>query len=197
MAEEIINALTQVKGLRVAARTSCFAFKGKDLDAQTIAQRLRVNSLVEGSIRKLGNRIRLTAQLVDGSDGYQRWSQTYERTMDDVFALQEELAQAIVRELPLPCPGRAAAGEARNGEPGGVHPIHERAVFREQADAGGLRAATEYFEQAIALDPTSAPARSGLAGCLRCGDSRSSANCRPPGDADSEGSGTQGHRVLA
>ena len=65
MAEEIINALTQVKGLRVAARTSCFAFKGKDLDAQTIAQRLRVNSLVEGSIRKLGNRIRLTAQLVD------------------------------------------------------------------------------------------------------------------------------------
>ena len=106
MAEEIINALTQVKGLRVAARTSCFAFKGKDLNAQTIAQRLRVNSLVEGSIRKLGNRIRLTAQLVDGSDGYQRWSQTYERTMDDVFALQEELAQAIVRELRFRSPRR-------------------------------------------------------------------------------------------
>ena len=107
MADEIINALTQVKGLRVAARTSCFALKGKDLDVQTIAQQLKVNSLVEGSIRKSGNRIRLTAQLVDAADGYQRWSQTYERTMSDVFTLQEELAHAIGRELPLPGAGSA------------------------------------------------------------------------------------------
>ena len=168
MAEEIINALAQVKGLRVAARTSCFAFKGKDLDAQTIAQRLKVSSLVEGSVRKVGNRIRLTAQLVDAADGYQRWSQTYERTMDDVFALQEELAQAIVSALPL-----------TTSESGGtvlVKPVTENLeaytlymrgrYFANKRTPDDLRVATEYFEQAIELDPASAPAHSGLAACL-------------------------------
>jgi serine/threonine protein kinase len=168
MAEEIINALTQVKGLRVAARTSSFAFRGKDLDAQTIARRLKVDSLVEGSIRKAGNRIRLTAQLVDAADGYQRWSQTYERTMSDVFALQEELARAIVRELPLQV---SQAGNRRL-----VKPVTENLeaytlylrgrYFANKRTPDGLRAATDYFEQAIALDPSSAPAHSGLAGCL-------------------------------
>jgi serine/threonine-protein kinase len=167
MAEEIINALTQVKGLRVAARTSSFALKGKDLDAQTIAQRLKVNSLVEGSIRKSGNRIRLTAQLVDAADGYQRWSQTYERTMNDVFTLQEELAQAIVRELPLPGTGSV--------QPRLVKPVTENLeaythymrgrYFANKRTAESLRLATGYFDQAIALDPSSAPVHSGLAAC--------------------------------
>jgi eukaryotic-like serine/threonine-protein kinase len=167
MAEEIINALTQVKGLRVAARTSCFALKGKDLDAQTIAERLKVNSLVEGSIRKSGNRIRLTAQLVDAADGYQRWSQTYERTMNDVFTLQEELAQAIVRELPLPGTG--------SGQPKLVKPVTENLeaytlymrgrYFANRRTAENLRSAIGYFEQASALDPTSAPIHSGVAAC--------------------------------
>jgi eukaryotic-like serine/threonine-protein kinase len=167
MADEIINALTQVKGLRVAARTSCFALKGKDLDAQTIAQRLKVNTLVEGSIRKSGNRIRLTAQLVDAADGYQRWSQTYERTMSDVFALQEELAQAIVRELPL--------GGAGSLQPRLVKPVTENLeaytlymrgrYFANRRTTENLRSAIGYFEQAIALDPSSAPVHSGLAAC--------------------------------
>jgi serine/threonine protein kinase/Flp pilus assembly protein TadD len=167
MAEEIINALTQVKGLRVAARTSCFALKGKDLDAQTIAQRLRVNSLVEGSIRKSGNRIRLTAQLVDAADGYQRWSQTYERTMSDVFTLQEELAHAIVGELPLPGIGSV--------QPRLVRPVTENLeaytlymrgrYFANRRTTENLRLATDYFDQAVALDPSSAPVHSGLAAC--------------------------------
>ncbi|HEV7514927.1 MAG TPA: protein kinase, partial [Thermoanaerobaculia bacterium] len=168
MSEEIINALTQVKGLRVAARTSCFAFRGKDLDAQTIARRLKVDSLVEGSIRKAGNRIRLTAQLVDAADGYQRWSQTYERTMSDVFALQEELARAIVRELPLQV---SQAGNRRLVKPVTenleAYTLYMRGrYFANKRTPDGLRAATDYFEQAIALDPSSAPAHSGLAGCL-------------------------------
>ena len=168
MTEEIINALTRVKGLRVAARTSCFAFKGKDLDAQTIAHRLKVRSLVEGSVRKVGNRIRLTAELVDAADGYQRWSQTYERTMNDVFALQEELAQAIVSALPL------LTGESVGARL--VKPVTENLeaytlymrgrYFANKRTSDDLRVATEYFEQAIELDPSSAPAHSGLAACL-------------------------------
>jgi serine/threonine-protein kinase len=168
MAEEIINALTRVKGLRVAARTSCFAFRGKDLDAQTIARRLKVNSLVEGSIRKVGNRIRLTAQLVDAADGYQRWSQTYERTMSDVFALQEELARAIVRELPLSvsesADTRLVKPVTENLE---AYTLYMRGrYFANKRTSDGLRAATDYFEQAIALDPSSGPAHSGLAACM-------------------------------
>jgi len=167
MAEEIINALTQVKGLRVAARTSSFALKGKDLDAQTIAQRLKVNSLVEGSIRKSGNRIRLTAQLVDAADGYQRWSQTYERTMNDVFSLQEELAQAIVRELPLPgagpVPPRLVKPVTENLEAYNLYMKGRYFVSRRTAE--NIRSAIRYFEQAIALDPSSAPVHSGLAAC--------------------------------
>jgi serine/threonine protein kinase/tetratricopeptide (TPR) repeat protein len=167
MAEEIINALAQVKGLRVAARTSSFAFKGKDLDAQTIAHQLKVSSLVEGSVRKIGNRIRLTAQLVDAVDGYHRWSHTYERTMNDVFALQEELAQAIVSALPLPTGESVGAGL--------VKPVTENLeaytlymkgrYFANKRTMDGLRLATGYFDRASELDPTSAPAQSGLAAC--------------------------------
>jgi tetratricopeptide (TPR) repeat protein len=126
-----------------------------------------VNSLVEGSIRKSGNRIRLTAQLVDAADGYQRWSQTYERTMNDVFTLQEELAQAIVRELPLPGTGLV--------QPRLVKPVTENLeaythymrgrYFANKRTAESLRLATGYFDQAIALDPSSAPVHSGLAAC--------------------------------
>jgi TolB-like protein len=168
MTEEIINALTQVKGLRVAARTSCFAFKGKDLDAQTIGQRLKVSSLVEGSIRKVGDRIRLTAQLVDAADGYQRWSQTYERTMNDVFALQEELAQAIVSALPLTTgesvDTRLVKPVTQNLE---AYTLYMRGrYFLNKRTVDDLRVATEYFEQAIELDPASAPVHSGLAACL-------------------------------
>ena len=167
MADELINALAQVKGLRVAARTSCFSFRGKDLDAQTIARRLKVNSLVEGSIRQVGTRIRLTAQLVD-EDGYQRWSQTYERTMSDVFALQEELAQAIARELPIVVSAtedlRLVKPASQNVE---AYTLYMRGrYFANKRTIDGLRAATGYYEQAIALDPSAAPAHCGLAACM-------------------------------
>jgi TolB-like protein/cytochrome c-type biogenesis protein CcmH/NrfG len=168
MVEEIINALGRVKGLRVAARTSCFAFKGKDLDAQTIAQRLKVSSLVEGSVRKVGNRIRLTAELIDAADGYQRWSQTYERTMDDVFALQEELAQAIVNALPLATDesvDRALVKPATENVE--AYSLYMKGrYFANKRTTENLQVATEYFEQALELDPASAQALSGLASCL-------------------------------
>jgi len=165
MSEEIINALAHVTGLRVAARSSSFALKGKDLDAQTIAQRLKVSSLVEGSVRKVGNRIRLTAQLVDAADGYQRWSQTYERTLNDVFALQEELAQAIVRALPLatgePVDTRLVKPGTSNLE---AYTLYMRGrYFANKRTGDDLRLAVGYFEQAIERDPVWAPAHTGLA----------------------------------
>jgi serine/threonine protein kinase/tetratricopeptide (TPR) repeat protein len=167
MTEEIINALSHVKGLRVAARTSSFTFKGKDLDAQTIGQRLKVRSLVEGSVRKSGNRIRLTAQLVDAADGYQRWSRTYDRTMDDVFALQEELAQAIVSELPLTT---AESMERKLVKPATenleAYTLYMRGrYFASKRTPEDLRIASGYFDQAIEFDPSSAAAHSGLAEC--------------------------------
>jgi eukaryotic-like serine/threonine-protein kinase len=99
IAEEIINALTQIKGLHVAARTSSFSFKGKPLAVGEIAARLNVRHLLEGSVRKAGGRVRVTAQLVDASNGYQLWSERYDRELADIFDVQDEIARAIVARL--------------------------------------------------------------------------------------------------
>jgi serine/threonine protein kinase/Tfp pilus assembly protein PilF len=99
MSEEIINALTQIEGLRVIARTSAFAFKGKDEDIREIGRKLDVGTLLEGSVRKAGSRLRITAQLITVSDGSHIWSERYDRDLDDVFAVQDEIARAIVERL--------------------------------------------------------------------------------------------------
>ncbi len=99
ISEEIINALAKVSSLRVAARTSSFAFKGKNVDIKTIAQALQVNSVLEGSVRKAGKRVRITAQLINVVDGYHLWSERYDRDLDDVFAIQDEISLAIVDAL--------------------------------------------------------------------------------------------------
>jgi adenylate cyclase len=166
MTDELSNALARVPGLRVVARTSAFAFKGKDLDAREIAARLGVRTLVEGSVRKIGNRIRLAAQLIDAADGCQLWSETYERTLDDVFALQEELARAIVAVLPVSAsavprilvPAPTPALEAYTLYLRGRYAALKRTVE-------GLALGIEYFEQALEKDPDYAPAHAGLAEC--------------------------------
>src|SRR5688572_32166505 len=99
MAEEIINALNKVQSLRVAARTSSFAFKGKNEDVGEIGRKLKVSTVLEGSVRKMGNRLRITAQLVNVADGYHLWSERYDREMEDVFAIQDDISQAIVKAL--------------------------------------------------------------------------------------------------
>jgi TolB-like protein/Flp pilus assembly protein TadD len=99
MAEEIINALNKVQSLRVAARTSSFAFKGKNEDIGEIGKKLKVSTVLEGSVRKMGNRLRITAQLVNVADGYHLWSERYDREMEDVFAIQDDISQAIVKAL--------------------------------------------------------------------------------------------------
>jgi TolB-like protein/Tfp pilus assembly protein PilF len=99
MAEEIINALTHVDGLRVVARTSCFAFKGRHEDIREIGRKLRVDNVLEGSVRKAGNRVRITGQLIKISDGYHLWSDRYDRELSDIFEVQDEISIAIVEKL--------------------------------------------------------------------------------------------------
>ena len=116
MTEEIIDALAKIDGFRVVARTSSFAFKGKQQDIREIGKKLNVGAVLEGSVRKDGNLLRVTAQLNSVSDGYHLWSQTYERELKDVFAVQDEIAKAIVNTLQLKLataqPKRAANVEA-------------------------------------------------------------------------------------
>ena len=166
MTEELVSALARVPGLRVASRTSCFAFKNKDMDAREIAARLGVSALVEGSIRKVGNRIRLNAQLVNAADGCDLWSDSYERTMEHVFTLQEELSQAIVAAMRL-VPAKPATPLVRRPTADldaytlylrGRYSVHKRTVE-------GFTLAIEYLEQAVERDPGFALAHAGLAEC--------------------------------
>ena len=99
LAEELLNVLSKIRGLRVAARTSAFSFKGKQTTVTEIGRTLNVASVLEGSIRMAGNRIRISVQLVKVSDGFYLWSRTYDRTMDDIFAVQDDIAQSVVTEL--------------------------------------------------------------------------------------------------
>ena len=167
LTEELTIALTRVGGLRVASRTSAFAFKGREVDAREIGERLGVTLLVEGSVRKLGNRIRVTAQLISASDGYHLWSQAFDRTLTDVFALQEEVAHAIVSALSMLGHG---VGEAPRLRPPTdvveAYTLYLRGrYFVLKSDADSLRVALEYFEQALELDPRYALAHAGAAQC--------------------------------
>ena len=99
IAEELINSLIKAGGLRVAARTSAFGYKGKNLKIQQIGEELNVGTVLEGSVRKAGNRLRINAQLVNVTDGYQLWAETFDRELEDVFAIQDEIARNISRAL--------------------------------------------------------------------------------------------------
>jgi TolB-like protein len=99
LAEEIINALTKIPGLKVPARTSSFFFRGKDADIHEISAKLNVKNILEGSVRRSGNRIRVTVQLINAADGYHLWSDRYDREMTDVFAIQDEICQEIIDRL--------------------------------------------------------------------------------------------------
>src|SRR5882672_11404853 len=101
MAEELINALAALPAVRVASRTSAFQFKGQAVDIGDVGAKLRVETVLEGSVRKSGNRMRIAVQLVNTSDGYQIWSERYDRDADDIFAVQDEIARAVVAKLKI------------------------------------------------------------------------------------------------
>ena len=160
--EEIINALTKIEALRVASRTSAFAFKGRDEDIRRIGEQLGVRTVLEGSVRRAGTRLRITAELISVGDGYNLWSERYDREMEDVFAIQDEISLAIANTLKV----RLLAGEegalvARATEDVEAynHYLKGKYFFNRRVP----RQAIAEFESAIARDPGYAPAHTGLA----------------------------------
>jgi TolB-like protein len=165
MAEELINALAHVQNLKVPARTSSFAYKGRNVDIRQIARDLGVAAILEGSVRSAGERIRVSAQLVDASTGYHIWSDTYDRQFADVFKLQDDLAAAIVQALSgyLNVPAAALAARPRPTEDLEAYRLYlqGRSVLRSGEDS--VRRSISLYDQAIARDPNFAKAYAGRA----------------------------------
>jgi len=171
MAEEIINALTHVEGLRVVARTSAFSFRGKKIDIREIGRNLNVQALLEGSVRKAGSRLRITAQLVNVADGYHLWSEKYDRDIGelscpgDIFAIQDEISLAIVDKLKVRLLGGEKAGlvKRHTKDLDAFNLYLKGRYFWNKRTEESLKWSIEYFNQAIEKDPGYALAYAGLA----------------------------------
>ena len=166
MAEEILDLLAKVPGLHVPARTSSFYFKGKSEDIPTIARRLLVANVLEGSVRKSGNQVRVTVQLVRADNGYHLWSETYDRTIDDLFKVQDDIAGEVVKALKVSLGTNAAPRTVptKSAEAHGLLLQAHFLVYRGSLDDS--RRAASYYQQAIDIDPNFAEAWAGLANAL-------------------------------
>jgi len=165
ISEEILNVLARTPALQVAARTSSFSFKDSKQEVLEIARELKVRMMLEGSVRKQGDRVRITAQLIDASSGFHVWSQTYDRELKDIFAIQDEIAKAIGDELKVRVGGAGAGGTSVSGTKNlEAHDNYLRglALWQVRRD-DELWAAKEAFERAIAVDPNYAQPWGGLA----------------------------------
>src|SRR5436189_1494486 len=167
IAEEIINALSKVRALRVASRTSAFAFKEKNEDVGEIGRRRKVNAVLEGSVRKAGNRLRVTAQLINVADGYHLWSERYDRQLEDVFAIQDEIAENIVRALRVVLgENEKRALEKPRAENVKAYEYYLRGrQVQYQMRRSALQYARRMFDRAIEIDPNFARAHAGVADC--------------------------------
>ncbi len=167
IAEEIINALTRLPGLRVVARTSSFSFKGRREDLRAVGEKLGVATVLEGSVRRAGNRLRITAQLISTADGYHLWSERYDREVADIFAVQDEIAAAIAEKMQLtyvrPERGDGTPATTRDVEAYEAY-LKGRALLARRGVA--LIDALACFERAVALDPASAQSHAALAETL-------------------------------
>jgi serine/threonine-protein kinase len=167
MVEDLINALTKIKGLLVTARTSAFAFKGKNVDIRKIGRELNVGTVLDGSVRKMGSHLRITVQLINVSDGYHIWTEQYNREMDDIFAIQDEITLAIVEKLKV----KFFSGEkaklvkhyTENLEAYNLYLMGR--YYWNKRTAEGFQKGIAYFQQAIDKDPTYALAYAGIADC--------------------------------
>jgi len=164
LSEELLNVLAKNPALKVTGRTSSFAFKGKNEDLRDIGQKLGVGALLEGSVRKAGNRVRITAQLVKASDGFHLWSETYDRVLDDIFAVQDDIARAVSSALHVTLLGKPAAAGKANAE---VYELILRAKhFARQLTGPSLTRAASLFDEAIARCPDDARGWAGRARVL-------------------------------
>jgi eukaryotic-like serine/threonine-protein kinase len=167
IAEDIINALTRIEGLHVAARTSAFSFKKKNAPLAEIGEKLHVSTVLQGSVRKSGNRLRITTQLVSVSDGYHLWSERYDRDLTDVFVVQDEIAAAIAAKLQLTLVKSDSVMERLTTAQVEAYEISVRGRALARQRGIGIAQAVQCFERAIELDPMSARAHAGLAEALR------------------------------
>jgi TolB-like protein/Tfp pilus assembly protein PilF len=163
LAEEIINALTKIPGLKVIARTSAFAFKGKQEDVRKIAEALGVDNVLEGSVRKAGNRIRVTAQLITAADGSHLWSERYDRELTDVFAIQDEISAAIAGTLQVKLSINLSEKPRYEPNPKAHEAYLKARYYWGSFNPESLTKYREYMEKAIALDPEFALAHCGYA----------------------------------
>ena len=177
LADELLSVLAKIRGLRVAARTSSATFKGRSVTIAEVGRALNVASVLEGSVRKAGNRVRISVQLVKVEGGYPLWSETYDRTLEDIFAVQDDIAQAVVKELRTTLlgavPDSGASGEARaavanaargRGESAEAHRLFlQGRYFTERFTREDNAKGIAYLRQALALDPGHAPAWVALA----------------------------------
>ena len=167
IAEEIINALAQLPGLHVAARTSAFSFKGKNEDLRGIGEALGVETILEGSVRKAGNRVRVTAQLINAADGYHLWSERYDRELTDIFAIQDEIAMAIAARLKIALDADQAQQLVRPPTANvDAYESYLKARRLMRTRGRSMFEAVECYEHAVALDPAYAAAHAGLAYAL-------------------------------
>jgi adenylate cyclase len=178
LAQELINALTNINGLKVAARSSSFSFKGRDVDVREMGRKLDVSNVLEGSVRKEADRLRVTAQLISIADGYHLWSERYDRQMDDVFEIQDEISLAIVGALKLKLLGteKAALLKRYTNSKDAYHLYLKGRYYLSKWTAEGIRKSINHFDQAIAIDPNYALPYAGLSDAyvsLEAGDALS------------------------
>src|SRR5436189_4211173 len=161
MSEEILDALAKVDGLRVVGRTSSFSFKGKSADVSEVGKKLNVENVLEGSLRREGNRVRITTQLINARNGFRIWSETYERELQGVFALQDEITRAIVDALKIKLAVSLPGHEQRNTE---AYDLYLQGLFfSNKSSEEDLRRALRFFQGALEKDPTFSRAWTGIA----------------------------------
>jgi TolB-like protein/Flp pilus assembly protein TadD len=163
LSEELLNVLAGIQELRVAGRTSSFQFKGKNEDLRLIGRKLNVANILEGSVRKAGSRVRITAQLVKVADGFHLWSQTYDRELDDIFAVQDDISRAVSSALKLRLLMGQGQPSAARGDAEAYNLYLQGKYFYARQGREDLVKAVSHFEQALTLDPGYARARAGLA----------------------------------
>lgn len=170
LAEELLNALSKIGKLKVAARTSAFSFKGKNVSVGEIGEKLGVDKILEGSVRRSGNKIRILIQLVKASDGFRVWSESYDREMEDIFQLQDEITLAVVDALKVELLG--AARELvlkRYTDNAEAYELYLKGRYHHyKYTAEGWKKAIEFFEMALAKEPAYAPAYAGMSSALGC-----------------------------
>ena len=169
LTENLLNALAQLRELKVAGRTSSFAFKNRNEDLRSIGGQLGVAHVLEGSVQKSGQRVRITAQLVSADDGYHLWSQTYDRTLEDIFAVQDEIATEVARAMQVTLLGREdiVAPVPVSKDTGAAYNDYLKGLYeRNRGTMEGHKQAIEYFRRALEEDPKLALAWAGLARSL-------------------------------